>query len=290
MPKTPRSRDLCLTILRLARQNNGRLTDPELHALLARDCGALDGGTVAPTSPDAMRFSAKVNLAKRRLVRDGLLAVTTRMRLSLTSRGERFLAMGLSTLDARSQAELDAAALLEELRSIVDGARENGALPETPSDADAPDAAAIRADADDALHLDALSDAFGVEITRSGDVWRLYIDAAEKQWIFTVREDDGLVRLHSCILELPAAPAARASLVEAAMRANAEMGLWHFAIGEDDALSVAAAIPRSRSDVAWFLGLVEAIESIEPRCETLRRIAATPAALHALEAAFKRSP
>lgn len=290
MPKTPRSRDLCLTILRLARQYNGQLTDPELHALVARDRGALDGGTIARTSPEAMRFSAKVNLAKRRLVRDGLLAVTTRMGISLTSRGERFLAMGLSAVDARSQAELDTAALVEELRSIVDGAREKAASPETPSDADAPDVVAIRVDADDAPHFDEISDAFDVEITRSGDGWQLCVDAAEKQWIFTVREDDRLVRLHSRFLALPAEPVARAALLEAAMRVNAEIGLWHFAIGEDEALWVAAAIPRSRSDVAWFLGLIEAIESVETHCETLRRIADTPAALHALEAAFKRTP
>ncbi|HLX01200.1 MAG TPA: hypothetical protein VKS80_03690 [Trinickia sp.] len=183
------------------------------------------------------------------------------------------------------------AALLGQLQSIIEGAREKAASDGAMTDEDlVGDDTMTRVDVDEVLHIDAVADRFGVEIVRCGDAWQLSIDTADRAWIVNVREHEGLVQLRSGILELPDAPAARAAVVEAAMRANAQMELWRFAIGEENVLSIDAAIARHGSDISQVLALIEAIERIEPHCETLRRIAATPAALHALEAAFKRNP
>ena len=103
----PLAQELNAPILELAR-HRGRLADKDLHWLLAVGLGTAPSGQ-AIASVDQMLFSVSVNLAKRRLVRYGLLEVDSRNRISITAQGELFLARGFTRLDAGVRRLLDEA-------------------------------------------------------------------------------------------------------------------------------------------------------------------------------------
>ena len=104
----PRPQDLNVPILELARDMRG-LCEADLHARLAFAASVVD-----PTPADRMdfwRFSAIINIARKRLVRNGLLRQGDDRRLTITARGELFLSQGLTRVHARSRQSLDVAVL-----------------------------------------------------------------------------------------------------------------------------------------------------------------------------------
>jgi hypothetical protein len=274
MAKPPRAQELNAPILRLAR-DNGMLADKELHGFLALEFGLSEDRTTI-CSVDQMLFSASVNLAKRRLVRYGLLKLDGLKRVTITAQGELFLARGLTRLDART-------------RRCLDDAWRTLALAENASD----DAAADDADtAEERSVLAGLLAESEIEYHDLGGghtsvpVW-----SRLRSWDVDVHENDGWICMRAFVMTLPAAPAARAALVDAAMKANGGLTVWRFALGSASRhLFLEAEYRADHLDGAGLAGLVSLVGSVgDALYEKLVKVALAPAPLDALEDAFKRS-
>jgi hypothetical protein len=110
MMTLPRPQDLNAPILRLVQERKA-LAEGELHSLLAFEVSLLAGNT-RPCEPiDVWRFSTMVNIARKRLLRYGLLRVDRANRLAITPRGKAFLSRGLTQVNARSRHAIDGAVL-----------------------------------------------------------------------------------------------------------------------------------------------------------------------------------
>lgn len=110
MMTLPRPQDLNVSILRLV-QGRTTLTEADLHALLAFEVSFQPRTPAACEDVDLWRFSAIVNIARKRLVRYGLLRTDAYKRLSITPCGEAFLARGLTKVNVRSRQAVDSAVL-----------------------------------------------------------------------------------------------------------------------------------------------------------------------------------
>lgn len=111
----PRPQDLNAPILSLVREARA-LGAPDIDRFVAFEV-SLREGNAGPCEPvDLWRFSAIVILARKRLVRYGLLRLDRAKRLVLTPRGEAFLARGLRKVNVRTRQVVDGA-VLEALES-----------------------------------------------------------------------------------------------------------------------------------------------------------------------------
>jgi len=275
MEKTPRAQELNAPILKLAR-DRGALADKDLHALLALGFGiAVREQPIA--SVDHMLFSASVNLAKRRLVRYGLLSLDAEKHIAITAQGELFLARGFTRLDARVRQCLDEAWL--NLEAPVQAA------PLT-------DETAERVAGEEASPLHEMLAASDLEFhevdngTALVPVWTRL-----RSWIVDVRESNGWICLRTHVMALPDKAAARIALVDAAMRANANLTSWRFSLGSrSQAIFLEAECRADHIDGEDLAGLISLLRSTaEEQYEALLKIALAPSPLDALEAAFKRS-
>jgi len=261
MNQTPRAQELNAPMLRLAR-DKGTLADKDLHAFLAAEFGAATGG-LPIASVEQMLFSASVNLAKRRLVRYGLLKLDALKRVSITAHGELFLARGFTRLDARVRQHLDEAWL------NMQAAAES-------------DEPALRE----------LLAASGLEyhpLTGGGALVPLW--SRLRSWIIDVRESNGWICLRTHVMALPDKPAARMAIVDAAMRANAHLTSWRFSAGStSQALFLEAEYRADHIDGDDLAGIIFLLRSTaEEQYEALLKVALAPSPLDVLEAAFKRS-
>ena len=260
MSKPPRAQALNAPILRLAR-DKGTLADKELHGFLAVEFGGGDDRS-AICSVEQMLFSASVNLAKRRLVRYGLLELDEMKRISITAHGELFLARGFTRLDATT-------------RRLLDEAWTNLA-----------DAGAPSSDLLDLLEESKLE----FHEFESGraiiPVW-----SRLRSWNVEVYESDEWIGMRAHVMELPAAHAARSALVAAAMNANADLTVWRFAVGaKARSLFLEAEYRAEHLDGMALAGLILLIRSCgDAQYEKLVKVALAPSPLDALEDAFKRS-
>ena len=263
MEKTPRAQELNAPILRLAR-DRGALADKDLHALLALEFGILV--SMQPiASVDHMLFSASVNLAKRRLVRYGLLSLDAQKHISITAQGELFLARAFTRLDARVRRSLDEAWLNLE---------------------------AERAAEEDESPLHELLAASSLEFHELEDggvlvpVW-----SRLRSWIVDLRESNGWICLRTHVMALPEKPAVRMTLIDAAMRANTNLTSWRFSLGpRSQAIFLEAECRSDHLDGDDLAGIIALLRSTaEEQYEALLKIALAPSPLDALEAAFKRS-
>lgn len=265
MNKTPRAQELNAPILRLVR-DRGALPDKDLHALVA-----LEFGVVAATQPTAsveqMLFSASINLAKRRLVRYGLLKLDALKRVTITAQGELFLARGFTRLDARVRERLNEAWLTLEVPVEASDERVESALRD----------------------LLAASNLEYHEIENGGALVPLW--SRLRSWIVDLRESNGWICLRAHVMALPEQPGARLALIDAAMQANAHLSSWRFSTGpRSEALFLEAeyrADHISGDDLAGIIFLLRS--TCEEQYEALLRVALAPSPLDELEAAFKRS-
>lgn len=262
MEKTPRAQELNAPILRLAR-DRGALADKDLHALLAVEFGiAVSMQPIA--SVDHMMFSASVNLAKRRLVRYGLLSLDAQKHISITAQGELFLARAFTRLDARVRRCLDEAWL--------NLAAERAAEEESP------------------LHeLLAASNLEFHELHDGGALVPVW--SRLRSWIVDLRESNGWICLRTHVMALPEKPAVRMTLIDAAMRANTNLTSWRFSLGpHSHAIFLEAECRADHLDGDDLAGMIALLRSTaEEQYEALLKIALAPSPLDALEAAFKRS-
>jgi len=109
MMTLPRPQDLNVVILRLAHERKA-VAEAEMHALLAFEV-SFHGDLRVCDEIDVWRFSAIVNIARKRLVRYGFLRIDADKHLAITPRGETFLAAGLTKVNARSRHAVDSAVL-----------------------------------------------------------------------------------------------------------------------------------------------------------------------------------
>ena len=280
MTVPPRPQDLNASILRLAR-DKGPLADKDLHTLLA--C-RLDAATIvcrSAMSPERMLFSASVNLAKRRLIRYGLLQLDARKRVSITARGELFLARGFTHLDARVRRRLDEAWL--------DAARAAERV--------STDAEAVRPSADieveeSSSEVRGLLHEAGLSYFPVGEGDALVpLTTKLRTWLVEARESNGWLCLRAHVIGLPEAAGARTSVIDEAMKANADLTMWRFTVSAATSTIVAEAEDRiEHLDGTTLASLVFMLGSdVDARFARLVTIASRPSPLDELEAAFKRS-
>jgi hypothetical protein len=274
MNDKPYSQQLNAPILRLARER-GAIADKDLHALVARGfAAALAGQPIA--SVEQMLFSASVNLAKRRLVRYGLLKLDAEKRIAITAQGELFLARGFTRLDGRVRELLDQAWLDLEAPIKADEPKLSEPRPDEPGES------ALR-DLLMASNLEYHETASGGALV---PLW-----SRLRSWIVDLRESNGWICLRSHVMALPEQPGARLALVDAAMRANANLTSWRFSTDpRSEAMFLEAecrADHFSGEDLAGIIVLLRT--SCEKQYEALLRVVLAPSPLDALEAAFKRS-
>ena len=100
-----RPQEFNVPILTLARER-GSLREADIHFSLALAIGVERGFLTAAAPAAAWRFSAMVNIAKRRLLRYGLLRVADDLRIGITPLGQLFLSRGLTRLDPRTRQAL----------------------------------------------------------------------------------------------------------------------------------------------------------------------------------------
>lgn len=279
MNKTPRAQELNAPILRLVR-DRGALPDKDLHALVA-----LEFGAVAATQPSAsvehMLFSASINLAKRRLVRYGLLKLDALKRVTITAQGELFLARGFTRFDARVRERLNEAWLT--LEAPVEASERRSSQPSEQTDESSERVESALRD------LLAASNLEYHEIENGGALVPLW--SRLRSWIVDLRESNGWICLRAHVMALPEQPGARLALIDAAMQANANLTSWRFSAGpRSQALFLEAeyrADHISGDDLAGIIFLLRS--TCEEQYETLLRVALAPSPLDELEAAFKRS-
>ncbi|HET9341849.1 MAG TPA: type III secretion system chaperone [Candidatus Eremiobacteraceae bacterium] len=276
MEKTPRAQELNAHILRLAR-DKGALADKDLHALLAVEYGvAVSAQPIA--SVDHMLFSANVNLAKRRLVRYGLLSLDAQKHISITAQGELFLARAFTRLDARVRRCLDDAWLNIEVP--VQAASVAGERAERASEED------------EGSPLHELLCASNLEFHDLDDGGALVpVWSRLRSWIVDLRESNGWICLRTHVMALPDKPAARMAVIDTAMRANSNLMSWRFSLGpRSQAIFLEAECRADQLDGDDLAGIIALLRSTaEEQYEALLKIALAPSPLDALEAAFKRS-
>jgi len=275
MEKTPRAQELNAPILKLAR-DRGALADKDLHALLALGFGiAVSAQPIA--SVDHMLFSASVNLAKRRLVRYGLLSLDAQRHISITAQGELFLVRGFTRLDARVRQCLDEAWL--NLEAPVQAAPVTDEIAER-----------VAGEEVSPLHeLLAASDLEFHELDNGAALVPVWTRL--RSWIVDVRESNGWICLRTHVMALPDKAAARMALVDAAMRANTNLTSWRFSLGSrSQAIFLEAECRADHIDGEDLAGIISLLRSTaEEQYEALLKVALAPSPLDALEAAFKRS-
>lgn len=267
MSKPPRAQELNAPILRLAR-DIGALADKELHGHLAREFGAQDMRQ-AIGSVEQMLFSATVNLAKRRLVRYGLLKLDATKHISITAQGELFLARGFTRLDSRT-------------RRFLDDAWRELASPAEP---------ALGPGGDDGSRLRARLEESDLEYHEAGAGAVVAVWSRLRSWNVELRETNGWICLRSHVMSIPAAPAARLALIDAAMRSNTELTVWRFVVdAQSRALFLEAEYGAAHLDGESLAELVSILRDRgDAEYEKLVKVALAPAPLDALEEAFKRS-
>lgn len=277
MPRPPRAQELNGSILRLAR-DKGALADRELHGFLALEFIGGDAAR-AVCSVDQMLFSASVNLAKRRLLRYGLLKLDASKRVVITAQGELFLARGFSRLDARTRRFLDDA-----WRSLT----RHVEVPDAPP---APSAANAEDDAEDCVLHRLLAES-DLEYHVMGKTSAMVpIWSRLRSWNVELFESNGWICMRAHVMSVPAAPAAKAALVDAAMRSNADLTVWRFTVGARSRVLLLEGEYRAEHlDGEGLAGLVSLVRSsVDKQYEALVKVALAPAPLDALEDAFKRS-
>ncbi len=98
----PQPQELNAPMLALVRAR-GVVRDDDIHLSLALSFAIHGASAGVPVSPSVWRFSAVVNLAKRRLLRYGLLRRVDDRCVGITPLGELFLAKGMSRLDPHAR-------------------------------------------------------------------------------------------------------------------------------------------------------------------------------------------
>jgi hypothetical protein len=123
-----------------------------------------------------------------------------------------------------------------------------------------------------------------------GAAYDVRIPAALREWVVEVRMTEAWVSLRAFVLSLPEAPSLRASLLEAAMSANARTSLTKFSLVDETSLCLELEYRQDHLDAAILRNLVCLIANVgEAEYPRLFRLATAEDALESLESAFNRA-
>jgi hypothetical protein len=216
-----------------------------------------------------------INLAKKRLVRYGLLAVAGDKRLAITPRGESFLDAGFTRLDVKTRDELDRRA-----RRLVqiDGGAAAPAASCGPSSTE-----------EDVLALAGALDDAGLTYTTAADgSYVIPIQSELRSWLVEARIIHGWVCLRAHVMRVPSTPLLKSALVEAVMRRTSSIFLWRFCISDrtvmiDADYRLEDVTGERLNHLVRMLGGAP----LEKMYAEFVRIATSAPTLDALEAAFK---
>ena len=196
----PTTRDLLHPMLQVARER-ARLSEVELSRFLAFQFGAYDGGPAIAKPSDLRRFACRVRVARRALLRHGMLASGAGDEL-ITPQGEAYLTTGWLRTD--------------------EGAEQAGASARTPVAAEAP-SPSEQADKP-VVDLKALLDEAQFGNTDLGpDGSRSPSRPRCGRGTVNVRVTNGWLVLYTHVMRLPKEPAARALVLDLMARLNCKV-------------------------------------------------------------------
>ncbi len=266
----PTSRDLVRQMLQVALEQRC-LSERDLHSFLAFQFGVFDCELASSKPSDVRRFGCRVRVARRALLREGLLESGPRDSLKLTSRGEAYLASGC--------------------RPWEDPVSEEPVSGEPVSEA-----SAAPGDPDE-VDIKALLDEARFKSFDLGSGWyQVIFESRLRSWAVVARAANGWLYLRANILSLPEGAGPRAAVIERASRLNAKLPAVKFTVAtliRADHLQLSLEYRIDHVDGEVLGNLILMLMSIaEAEYIGLARIAVGDPSLQSLEAAeaaFKRS-
>ncbi len=213
----PTSRDLLHPMLLVAREHP-RVSEGELHHFLAFQFGLYEGSPAVGGPGDLRRFACRVRVARRALLRHGLLVCGGGDALILTPQGEAYLETGWLRAGESEGASVGAA-----------GAR--GVSVPVLGSGGGPASAGPAADEEPALDLKALLDEAKFESVTMGDGrFSVPFSARLRTWLVDVYANKEWFSLHAHVMRLPKNPARRAVVLDAMAALNFRVPLCKFSV------------------------------------------------------------
>jgi hypothetical protein len=209
----PTSRDLLHPMLLVAREHP-RVSEGELHHFLAFQFGLYEGSPAVGGPGCLRRFGCRVRVARRALLRHGLLVCGGGDALILTAQGEAYLETGWLRAGETAAASGEAPGAVSVPVSEVSGTGEVSAGADEP-----------------ALDLKALLDEAKFESVSMGDGrFSVPFSARLRTWLVDVYAYKDWFSLHAHVLRLPKNPAGRAVVLEAMAALNFRVPLAKFSV------------------------------------------------------------
>lgn len=270
----PTSRDLLHPILQVARENP-RLVESELHRFLAFQFDAYDGGPAISKPSDLRRFACRVRVARRALLRHGMLASGAGDMLMITPQGEAYLTTGwLRTTEGVEPAD---PARITVAPSPPDQAANQ---PRPPEEAEEP-----------LVDLKSLLDQAQLESFDLGSGWFSVLFEAELRcWCIKIHVSHGWLFLGTQMMRLPKEPSVRAVTLDLMARLNFKAPAAKFSATPSDEVLLELEYRIEHVDAAVLGNLIRMLLQIaETEYARLARVVVGHPALQGLDAAFKRS-
>lgn len=277
--KLPGSQQLRNKILAISR-GKGRVAESDLYNFLLFEFGMYAGGPAPMTATDRWRFTAAVVSARKCLVREKLLQPVDAKSFRVTPRGEAYLAMGLQKVDA------DARRTLAAYPPTADEAE-----PQASDSLEQPEPAMEEDEETAEVNIGKLLDDAELKylVGKSGG-YIIPVHGKRGSWLVDVREANGWLLLSTHVLALSNQPRAKASMLEAALKANTAIAIWKFCLTSDNDIRLEAELNGSQCDGKNLRDIVWMLEgSISEKCAQLARIESDRQPLDLLEEIFKRS-
>jgi len=279
----PTSRDLLHPMLQAA-QEHPRLAESELHRFLAFQFGAYEGGPAIAKPGDLRRFGCRVRVARRALLRHGMLASGAGDTLTITPQGEAYLTTGwLRTDGATEPAPLSEAATVPVSRASAESPTcfdQVKDVPNPPADDDEPE-----------FDVKALLDEAQFQSNDLGDGWYQVIFLADlRTWNINVRASRGWLSLSTHVMRLPKSRGARAIILDAMARLNCKVPAAKFSSTPRGNVLLELQYRTEHADAEVLGNLIRMLLQIaEDEYPSLLRVVVGNPTLENLDAAFKRS-
>jgi len=283
----PTSRDLLHPMLQVAREHS-RLAEGELHRFLAFQFGAYEGGPAIAKPSDVRRFACRVRVARRALLRHGMLASGAGDSLTITPHGEAYLTTGWLRTDAGTQP-----ASLSEGAAVASSGAAVGSpsLFDQAADSPSPTEDDTGAESDEPeFDLKALLDEAKVDsIDLGSGCYQVDFAAEMRTWNIYASASRGWLQLCTHVMTLPKAPGARALTLDLMARLSRKVPLAKFSASRRDCVVLELQYRTEHVDAEALDKLIGLLLQIaEDEYPGLLWVAEGKPALQALDAAFRR--
>ena len=261
---------------------------------MAFQFGAYDGGEAICKPSDLRRFACRVRVARRALLRHGMLASGPGDTLTITPQGEAYLTTGWLRTDEGVEAACRSEAREVPINAgrMVEPSDTPGRVaepPSTPESVELPSPSEQGVDSE--VDLKALLEEAKFESLDLGDGWYQVVFAAEmRTWNVNVHSAGGWLALSTHVMRLPKARAARALMLDQLARLNCKVPAAKFSATPGDAVLLELAYRIEHIDAEVLGNLIRMLLHVaETEYPALARVVAENRALRRLDAAFKRS-